>query len=344
MSAGVKVQIQGRNWLNSDSFTLAVEPLDNAPSAALPSQITIDADNKNAQVPVNVSALPGDGSYEYHIHQETGSIPGLTYDQSTATLTITLTTDAAQLHRIATAQWTDSEGSKIDTAVFTNTYRAKPATVRLTAFKHLEGRDLEAGEFTFHLYDGKSGHEAGSASNDARGGIAFTNLALDQPGDYHYTIREDQGSLPGITYDQHAATVDIHVTDDLNGQLQAAVTSKDTTFTNTYRAKPDKPDNSDNPDNSGGHDKPNLPVKPNKPGESNNAPNKTDQTSSNSQKPAPGNQSSSDQAKSSTNSQTLAASGADIVMPVALTVGTAVLGLALMCLLRHRRDQDTDLG
>ena len=454
VSAGVKVQIQGRNWLGTDSFTLAVEPLRGAPSAALPSQITIDADNQNTQVPVNVSALPDDGSYEYRIHQETGSIPGLTYDQSTAILTITLTTDAAQLHRTAKAQWTDSKGKKIDTAAFTNTYQAKPATVRLTAVKHLDGRglkagefdfllqdkkggkpaqasnkangtvefpdqtlseagdyhytireaqgslpgitydqdthritvhvtddqqgqlqatidgnnptftnhyqakpakpvitatkhlqgrDLKANEFTFHLYDGETGHEAGSASNDAQGRIAFNDLTLDQPGDYHYTIREDQGSLPGITYDRHEATVDVHVTDDQQGQLQATVDGKDTTFTNTYQAKPDKPDNHDDPGSSGEHDKPNQPVEPSKPGESNNAPSKTDQTNSNSQKPAPGNQSSSDQAKSSTNSQALAASGADIIMPVALTVGTAVLGLALMYLFRHRRDRDAGL-
>ena len=452
VSAGVKVQIQSRNWLNSDSFTLTAEPLGGAPSAALPSQITIDADNQNIQVPVNVSALPDDGSYEYRIHQETGSIPGLTYDQSTAILTITLTTDAAQLHRTAKAQWTDSKGKKIDTATFTNTYQAKPATVRLTASKHLEGRglkagefdfllqntkggkpaqasnkadgtvafpdqtlteagdytysvseaqgslpgitydqkthritvhvtddqqgqlqatidgnnptftnhyqakpakpvitatkhlqgrDLKANEFTFHLYDGETDHEAGSASNDAQGRIAFNDLTLDQPGDYHYTIREDQGSLPGITYDRHAATVDVHVTDDLNGQLQATITSKDTTFTNTYQAKPAKPDN---PDNSGGHDKPNPPVEPSKPSESDHASNKPDQTSPNSQKPVPGNQSSDDQAKPSADSQALAASGSDIVMPVALAIGTAVLGLALMCMLRHRRDQDADLG
>ncbi|PXY88797.1 hypothetical protein DKK68_01120 [Bifidobacterium asteroides] len=297
-------------------------------------------------MPVNVSALPGDGSYEYHIHQETGSIPGLTYDQSTATLTITLTTDAAQLHRAAKTQWTDSKGSKIDTAVFTNTYRARPATVSITAVKHLDGRGLKAGEFSFRLWDKDKG-KLDEASNDAQGKIAFKPLILDRAGEYTYSVNEVQGSLPGIAYDTNEAKITVHVTDDQQGQLQAAIDGNNPTFTNTYRARPDKPDKPDNPDdpgNSGKHNKLNQPVEPSKPGESNNAPNKTDQTSSNSQKPAPGNQSSSDQAKSSTNSQALAASGADIVMPVALTVGTAVLDMALMCLLRHRRDQDTDLG
>ena len=349
VSAGVEVRIQGRNWLGTDSFALNVEPLDGAPSAALPSQITINADNQNTQVPVNVYDLPGDGSYRYRIHQETGSIPGLTYDQNAAILTITLTTDAARLHRTAKAQWTDSKGSKIDTAVFTNTYQAKPATVRLTASKHLEGRGLKAGEFDFLLQDKKGGKPA-QASNKANGTVEFPDQTLSEAGDYHYTIREAQGSLPGITYDRHKATVDVHVTDDQQGQLQATVTSKDTIFTNTYQAKPDKPDQPDNPadpsnsGNSGEHDKPNPPVEPSKPSESDHAPSKPDQTGSNSQKTAPGSQSSDGQAKSSKDSPALAASGSDPVMPAALTFGTAVLGLALMCLLRHRRDREADLG
>ena len=37
-------------------------------------------------------------------------------------------------------------------------------------------------------------------------------------------------------------------------------------------------------------------------------------------------------------------SGSDIVMLVALTVGIAILSLVLACLIRHRQDQDTDLG
>ena len=342
VSAGVEVRIQCRNWLGTDSFALNVKPLDGAPSAALPSQITINADNRNTQVPVNVYALPGDGSYRYRVHQETGSIPGLTYDQNAAILTITLTTDAARLHRTAKAQWTGSKGSKIDTAVFTNTYQAQPAKPVITATKHLQGRDLKDNEFTFHLYDGNN-HEADSASNDAQGRIVFNNLSLTEAGDYQYTIREDQGGLPGITYDRHEATIDVHVTDDLNGRLQTAVTSKDTLFTNTYQAqpaKPDQPDNPGDPGNSGEHDKPNPPVEPSKPDESDHAPSRPGQTSIG-QKPVPGSQSSDDQTKSSTDSPVLADSGSDIVMAAALTVGTAVLGLALM--LRHRRDREANL-
>ncbi|WP_229133434.1 Spy0128 family protein, partial [Bifidobacterium mizhiense] len=161
-----------------------------------------------------------------------------------------------------------------------------------------------------------------------------------EAGDYTYSVSEAQGSLPGITYDQKTHRITVHVTDDQQGQLQATIDGNNPTFTNTYQAKPAKPDD---PGNSGEHAKPIPPVEPNKPGESNNAPSKPGQTSD-SRKLAPRNQSSDDQAKPSADSQALAASGSDMVMPVALAIGTAVLGLALMCLLRHRRDQDADLG
>nr|WP_232348771.1 SdrD B-like domain-containing protein [Bifidobacterium sp. M0404] len=280
VSAGVKVQIQGRNWLSTDSFTLTVEPLEGAPSAALPSQIIINADNQNTQVPVNVYALPHDGSYKYRIHQETGSIPGLIYDQNVAILTITLTTDAAQLHRTAKAQWTDSKGIKVDTAVFTNTYQTRPAKP----------------------------DDPGNSSNSG-------NSDSGDTGNSGNTSNTGDSSNPDNT--------------DNTGN-------------------PDNTDNTGNPsdsgnsNNSGEHDKPNPPVEPSKPVESDHAPSKPDQTR-NSQKPVPGSQSSDDQAKSSTNSPSLADSGSDIVIPAALAVGTAVLGLALMYLLGHRRDQETEL-
>ena len=342
VKADVQVQLQGRDWLNSDSFTLNVEPMGEAPAAALPEQIAITSAHKELQVPVNMEALTEDGTYQYRISQAIGNLPGLAYDKGSAILTITLKTDAGQLHRTATAKWTDNKGQEISKAVFTNTYQAQPATVNLTATKHLQCQSLNAGEFTFRLYD-KDNNKLDEASNDANGRIAFKPQTLHEAGDYTYSVSEVQGSLPGIVYDQGKPKITVHATDDHQGQLQVTITGNNPTFTNTYQAQPDKPDKPDKPNNSGNsgdsgeHDKPNPPVEPSKPGESDHAP-------SNSQKSAPGSQSSDDQAKSSADSQALAASGSDIVMPAALAVDTAVLGLALMCLLRHLRDQDADLG
>lgn len=227
VEADIQVQLQGRDWLDSDSFTLNVEPMDEAPAAALPEQIDATAEHKELQVPVKMEAFPSDGTYQYRVSQAIGNIPGLTYDKGNAILTITLKTNAGQLHRTATAKWTDDKGQEMTKAIFTNRYQAQPAT-------------------------------------------------------------------------------------------------------------PDKPDKPNDPGNSGEHDKPNPPVELNKPGESDHAPSKPDQASN--------SQSSDDQAKSSAGSQALAASGSDIILPAALTVGAAVLGLALMCLFQHRRDQDADLG
>ena len=374
VKADVEVQLQGRDWLNSDSFTLNVEPVNGAPATALPEHINITADHKELQVPVKMEAFPSDGTYQYRVSQAIGNLPGLTYDKGNAKLTITLKTNAGQLYRTSTATWADDKGQAISKAVFINTYKTHSATVKITAFKRLDGRSLKGGEFTFRL--SKDGEPLTEASNKADGTVEFPDQTLDQPGDYTYYVNEVQGSLPGITYDQSTPKITVHATDDHQGQLQVTITGNNPTFTNTYKAqadnpgnpdnpgkpdKPDKPDNSgnsgnpdnpgnsgnpgkpDKPDNSGGNDKPNPPVEPNKSSESDHASTELGQTS-NSQKPLPGSQSSDDQAKSSTDSSSLADSGSDIVMPAALTIGTAVLGLALMCLLRHRRDRETDLG
>lgn len=335
VDADVQVQLQGRDWLNSDSFTLNVEPMDEAPAAALPRQIDVTAEHKELQVPVNMEALPDDGIYHYRVSQAIGNIPGLTYDRGRTILTITLKTNAGQLHRTATAKWTDDKGQEISKAIFTNRYQAQPAQVRITATKHLEGRSLKDKEFTFRLYD-KNGKQLAEAPNDAQGKIAFAPQAMHRAGDYEYSIREAQGSLPGIAYDRHEAKITVRATDDHQGQLQATITGNNPTFTNRYQAQPATPDKTTDHGNSGEHDKQNPQVEPNKPGKSDHAPSEPDQTSN--------GRSSDDQAKSSADSQALAASGSDIIVPAALTVGAAVLGLALMCLFRHRRDQDSDLG
>ncbi|RMA46634.1 Spy0128 family protein, partial [Bifidobacterium sp. wkB344] len=121
------------------------------------------------------------------------------------------------------------------------TYQAKPATVRLTAFKHLEGRGLKAGEFDFLLQNTKGGKPA-QASNKADGTVAFPDQTLTEAGDYTYSVSEAQGSLPGITYDQKTHRITVHVTDDQQGQLQATIDGNNPTFTNTYQAKPANPD------------------------------------------------------------------------------------------------------
>ncbi len=142
-----------------------------------------------------------------------------------------------------------------DVLAFTNIYKPTQAAVNLnqTVLKHLEGRDLEAGEFTFYVYNnGDRTTWLLKGTNDASGNVAFVDtddttdvdvLTFDTVGVYHYDVVEQEGSLGGVTYDETVYDMVIVVEDnDLNdGQLTAYYyfedsVSQQVTFHNTYKA------------------------------------------------------------------------------------------------------------
>ncbi|WP_322114825.1 Spy0128 family protein, partial [Staphylococcus aureus] len=80
----------------------------------------------------------------------------------------------------------------------------------------------------------------GTATNAADGTVAFAGIEYKEAGDHTYTISEKAGSEAGVTYDTAKHEVRVNVTDDGAGQLVAAVTGNNPTFTNTYKATPAK--------------------------------------------------------------------------------------------------------
>ena len=135
------------------------------------------------------------------------------------------------------------------TVGFENVYDPADATVTLEATKDLDGRDLNPNEFTFELTgDGITGKL--EASNKADGLVTFPTLSFDRLGTYHYQIREQMGTVDGVTYDTNTVyQIEIIVTDDtdndgvLNTEIKvdgntvtAATMAAAMTITNTYKA------------------------------------------------------------------------------------------------------------
>ena len=138
---------------------------------------------------------------------------------------------------------------------FTNVYKAlptDPVTGVFSAIKTVtpsEGNSytMAGGEFAFTLTPSASNPaadpvEAASVKNDATGAVSFINsVTYTEPGTYVYTIKEEQGGVGGITYDDSIFTVTVDVTDDGSGKLSAATSiTKDNeevsaiTFDNSY--------------------------------------------------------------------------------------------------------------
>lgn len=182
------------------------------------------------------------------LQERQGSAGGVTYDQQTYTITTTVS-DRGKGTLSATHVISAKADARV--ALFTNTNEAAPALASISAVKHLTGKDLKDGQFTFQLKDEK-GKVIDEAKNDENGVIAFKELSFDAVGTYHYTISEVNDRQKNIQYDDSEKTAVITVKDGGNGTLEAPMeTSGELVFTNAYDAGGSGGDPSDDPGNNG---------------------------------------------------------------------------------------------
>ncbi|MCL1948933.1 MAG: hypothetical protein FWF59_04295 [Turicibacter sp.] len=121
---------------------------------------------------------------------------------------------------------------------FHNTYSTVSSQPGIQAFKELENYNGPDIPFHFVLRDA-----SGNVVREARstnGLIDFGTLDLDAPGNYHFTISENDQAIPGWITDNGYVSVDISVADDGLGHLVETVTYTPShrTFVNTYNPLP----------------------------------------------------------------------------------------------------------
>ena len=80
-----------------------------------------------------------------------------------------------------------------------------------------------------------------TVKNDEKGNVNFGEIKFTKAGTYTYTIKEEKGSLPGVTYDTEAKTVKVVVKDNGKGSLVVDSVTPDEaprfTFENKYEPK-----------------------------------------------------------------------------------------------------------
>ena len=186
------------------------------------------------------------GTYTYNLKEVAGTNAGMTYDPTVHTVTVVATDDGTgQIHASVTSL----------APTFNNSYKSGvDDPVMLTAEKVLEGRRLEAGQFSFQLFDENDQPVGEQVTNDASGSIQFPELRYSQD-DFDgiepdettgartktvtYTAREVAGSAAGYTYSQNVATYKLTLVDSHDGKITATLTDAvNTTFTNNYEAQP----------------------------------------------------------------------------------------------------------
>lgn len=186
------------------------------------------------------------GTYTYNLKEVAGTNAGMAYDSTVHTVTVVATDDGTgQIHASVTSL----------APTFNNSYRSGvDDPVMLTAEKVLEGRRLEAGQFSFHLFDENNQPVGEQVTNDVSGSIQFPALRYSQD-DFNgiepdettgartktvtYTAREVAGSAAGYTYSQNVATYTLELVDSHDGKITATLKEAvNTTFTNNYEAQP----------------------------------------------------------------------------------------------------------
>ena len=243
--------LQGRDWLDSDSFDFTITALDGAPmpkrdgsevsSATVKSPNSKDGDSVSfdfGQIEFTsdmVKDAPGHTrTFTYEVTETAGNLPGIQYSTNKATIQITVSDNGkGQLVASATTQ----NGS------FENRYSAElkyTAAGGLNLAKTLTGRDMTDGQFSIKITpaDQAAAEVLGlpndgavismPAANDGDKVVksALSSQAVFDQGDagetYVYTVVE-QGTAPnGYTYDTAQRTVTITVEGDAaQGTLKA---------------------------------------------------------------------------------------------------------------------------
>ncbi len=166
------------------------------------------------------------GTYRYTIYEEIpaeeNKLGGVTYTNKTYEITVEVIDDGngALKARIGTVTVTGSGTVDLTgTVIFNNTYDPGSVALQVEAWKHLDGRELNTGEFTFELVNNNDPEEIYTATNYASGQVVFDPITYTEAGVYEYTLREVPGTAGGVTYDDRVYHVTVTVTDDGVGNL-----------------------------------------------------------------------------------------------------------------------------
>ena len=264
---GVSKSISGRDyWKDGEQFTFALEAQDNAPMPTNEGGATATANASNKAPDFGPITYTKAGIYNYTITETSQPTTGMTNAKPvTATVTVTLNAESNNLEAKVEYSNPDTVNDKTK-AKFVNTYKTEPfranASTLFQVKKNLGRAWNDTDTFTFTLScEGDAPMPALSnrtaSVNKENQTAAFGGndpLVFDTAKDYVYFIRENPGTIAGITYDTTVYKVVVTVKDDGKGQLVCdnpkyyvsgngtdeykPIDATIATFTNTYSAKP----------------------------------------------------------------------------------------------------------
>ena len=218
-----KLQLEATKVLNGKAIEAGQFEFELKENGAVLHTVSNDA---NGKIQFPELTFTKEETRTFTISEKAGDVAGVEYDPNAYEVKVVVK-DNGQGQLVATP---DTKN-----ITFTNVYKAKPTKpIIITATKVLNGKELEADKYEFELKEGDK--VVATAKNAADGTVTFPAISYDAAGPHTYTISEKAGSEGGVTYDTAKHEVKVAVTDNGQGQLEAAVTGDNPTFTNTYKA------------------------------------------------------------------------------------------------------------
>ena len=158
-------------------------------------------------------------TYTYYVAEVDKQRPGYTYDSTVYRVEITPHDKGDGTMDCEVVRY-DSQDNQIDALEFANEYHAS-GSIELRAWKSLDGRTAQNGEFTFQLLDSE-GNVLQTKQNDQNAEIIWERLSFteaDAGKTYFYVAREVPGTDPTVIYDDTLRGYEIVVSDNNDGTL-----------------------------------------------------------------------------------------------------------------------------
>lgn len=227
--------LNGKTLLDSE-FNFTLSEADNNFAVVENGKVYTATNTANGNITFETLEFAQVGEY-YFVLEETKGDEGYGIKYDTTKYNIKLTVTDNQYGKLVVAE----EVVNLPNAsmVFTNEYHAAPTSVIIPGNKVLDGRVLDADDFSFILYASDSnwaeGEKLETVKNDKDGSFTFTKFgSYDAESDsyifnaettepYYYLVKEENGGkdIGGVLHDPRTFKIKIEIVDDLKGKYYA---------------------------------------------------------------------------------------------------------------------------
>ena len=224
--------------MKGGEFEFMIAPSQNNPTSDPIKETIVTNDvNGNITFATNVKYSEA-GIYVYDVKEISGTLGGMSYDDTIYTITVKVTDNQIDGKLEAEVFMTVND-KNVDSIKFANSYNPKAVTAIISGKKILDGKELVADAFAFNIKTTNNAPmpEKKTVTNSAAGLVQFDEITYDKPGEYHYQITEVNDGKEGYTYDDTVQNVIVKVTDN-NGELKSEIINNEFVFNNIYKAAP----------------------------------------------------------------------------------------------------------